>query len=90
MDALVSLGLQTSVGPAVLLDAARALDRGSADDDTAKARAAALLVHVDAMAVEEAQGDCFPTPCTLQQVVSRLQARTHLHRHTQGRRVACI
>ena len=55
-DVLVVLGMKTSVGPAVLLDAARALDRSPAVDDAARDRAAALLMQLDALACQEAQG----------------------------------
>lgn len=57
----MKLGLRTSVGPAVLLDAALVLDRqlqgsATAPDGAARARSAALLVQLNALATHGAQG----------------------------------
>ena len=57
MDVLVELGLRVSVGPVVLLDAAKGLDAQKPADDDARARAIALLAQLDALAYEDARGD---------------------------------
>ncbi len=56
VDVLVELGLRVSVGPAVLLDAAKGLDAQKPADDAVRARAGALLTQLDALAYEEARG----------------------------------
>ena len=56
VDVLVELGLRVSVGPAVLLDAAKGLDAQKPADDVVRARAGALLTQLDALAYEEARG----------------------------------
>ena len=62
VDALVQLGLRASVSPAVLMDAARALDSCKPADKDARDRAHALLTQLEVVAFEEAQGK--PTRCT--------------------------
>ena len=57
VDVLVELGLRVSVGPAVLLDAAKALDARKPADDDARTRAVALLAQLNALAYEDARGD---------------------------------
>ena len=56
VDVLVELGLRVSVGPAVLLDAAKGLDAQKPADEAVRARAAALLTQLDALAYEDARG----------------------------------
>ena len=57
VDVLVQLGLRVSVSPAVLLDAARALDECKPADEVARIRGRALLTQLDVLAFEEAQGE---------------------------------
>lgn len=54
---LVELGLRVSVGPAVLLDAAKALHAQRPASDDARMRAIALLAQLNALAYEDARGN---------------------------------
>lgn len=64
----MKLGLRTSVGPSVLLDAALVLDRqirgsATAPDGAARARSAALLVQLNALATQGSQGRPYSMRC---------------------------